>query len=77
MLPYHYLQEKVRRDNDLREQERIVIAQREAAAKEREAKAHEEAAKAKWQLAQAAITHNQILATQPQQQVVNVNNFNR
>ena len=73
-----YLQEKIRRENDLREQERITIAQREAAAREREAKAREEAAKAKWQQAQAALAHNQILATQPQQQqVVNVNNYNR
>ncbi|OGB83827.1 hypothetical protein A3F66_04160 [candidate division TM6 bacterium RIFCSPHIGHO2_12_FULL_32_22] len=73
-----YLQEKVRRENDLREQERIAIAQREATAREREAKAREEAAKAKWQQAQAAMAHNQILATQPQQQqVVNVNNYNR
>ena len=64
-------QEKIRRENDLREKERIVIAQREAAAKEREAKARE-------QQAQAAFQHNNILANQqPNKQTVNINNINR
>jgi uncharacterized protein YoxC len=61
-----YYQEKQKRESDSREEERILIAQREATAKEQLARAREKQA-------QAAFQYNQILLNKkPNRQIINI-----